>query len=155
MPVAIAAIDDVAAVLGDRRADAGFDQFLDLVDDVGVGRVFLEAEVVGDSMPAAVPGVNSGAPLTKWSSRVSSTTGSRSVHDTPGAAVTETKSRPKKTPSTMPLSKQRRGQRRGVGGFGIGEVAGARFHHRLAGKELARRRVGRVFGADQHGAMWL
>src|SRR6476646_8839030 len=52
----------------------------------------------------ALPGANSGAPPTKWSSSVSTTSGSRSVHDTPGAAVTETKSRPKKTPSTMPLS---------------------------------------------------
>src|SRR5256885_14516803 len=55
-------------------------------------------------MPAAVPGVNSGAPLTKWSSRVSTTSGSRSVQDTPGAAVTETKSRPKNTPSTRALA---------------------------------------------------
>ena len=36
-------------------------------------------------MPAAVPGANSGAPLTKWSSKVSSTSGSRSDQDTPGA----------------------------------------------------------------------
>src|SRR5581483_5172885 len=59
-------------------------------------------------MPAAVPGVNKGAPLTKWSRRVSSTSGSRSVHETPGAAVIDTKSRPKKTPSTMPLSNRAR-----------------------------------------------
>src|SRR5690348_1001008 len=55
-------------------------------------------------MPAALPGRNKGAALTKWSSSVSSTSGSRSLHETPGAAVTDTKSRPKKTPSTMPLS---------------------------------------------------
>ena len=46
--VLVAAIDDVAAVLRDRRADPGFDQFLDLVDDVGVGRVFLDRRRVGD-----------------------------------------------------------------------------------------------------------
>src|SRR5438477_12356562 len=33
MPIAIAFVDDVAAVLGDGRADARFDQLLDLVDD--------------------------------------------------------------------------------------------------------------------------
>ena len=36
--VAEAAIDDVAAVLGDRRADPGLDQLADLGDDLGVGR---------------------------------------------------------------------------------------------------------------------
>src|SRR5215210_3234776 len=55
-------------------------------------------------IPAALPGVNRGAPLTKWSSRASRTSGSRSVHETAGEAVTDTKSRPKNTPSTMPLS---------------------------------------------------
>ena len=49
--VLVAAIDDVAAVLRDRRADAGFDQILDLVDDLGVGRVLLEIGVVGDLDP--------------------------------------------------------------------------------------------------------
>ena len=34
-----AAIDDVAAVLRDRRADAGLDQLADLGDDLGVGRI--------------------------------------------------------------------------------------------------------------------
>ena len=50
----IALVGDVAAVLRDRGADPGFDQFLDLVDDVGVGRVFVE--VAGSSatwIPAA------------------------------------------------------------------------------------------------------
>src|SRR4029079_12219324 len=55
-------------------------------------------------MPPAVPGANNGAPVTKWSSKVSTTTGSRSLHETPGGAVTETKSRPKNTPSIMLLS---------------------------------------------------
>ena len=56
-------------------------------------------------MSAAVPALNSGAPLAKWSSRTSRTCGLRSRHSTPGAAVTETKSRPKKTPSTSPVEK--------------------------------------------------
>ena len=37
-----AAIDDVAAVLGHRRADAGFDQLPDLVDDLGIGRIVVD-----------------------------------------------------------------------------------------------------------------
>src|SRR3990170_4870216 len=56
------------------------------------------------SMPAAVPALNSGAPLTKWSSSMPTTSGSSSSHETPGAAVTEMKSPPKKTPSTMPVA---------------------------------------------------
>ena len=94
-PSLVALVDDVAAVLRDRRADAGLDQLLDLVDDVGVGGILVDVGVVGD-VDAAPPcrARTSGAPLTKWSSRVSSTSGSRSVHDTPGAAVTEMKSRP-------------------------------------------------------------
>src|SRR4051812_49196563 len=47
MPVTIALVGDIAAVLGDRWPDAGLDQLLDLVDDVGVGRVFLKIAVVG------------------------------------------------------------------------------------------------------------
>ena len=46
--VPVALVDDVAAVLRDRGADAGFDQLLDLVDDVGVGGVLLEVGIVGD-----------------------------------------------------------------------------------------------------------
>ena len=46
--VPVALVDDVAAVLCDRRADARFDQLLDLVDDVGVGRVFLEIRFARD-----------------------------------------------------------------------------------------------------------
>ena len=48
VPSLIALVDDVAAVLGDRGADAGFDQLLDLVDDVGVGRIFVEIRVARD-----------------------------------------------------------------------------------------------------------
>ena len=46
---------------------------------------------------------------------------------------------------------QRLGQRAGLGGVGIGEVAPARLHHGPAGQELAGRRVGRLFDLDQHG----
>ena len=46
--VPVALVDDVAAVLRDRGADAGLDQLLDLVDDVGVGGIFLEVDLVGD-----------------------------------------------------------------------------------------------------------
>src|SRR3954451_9734189 len=42
MAVLVPLVNDVAAVLRDRRADAGLDQLLDLVDDIGVGRVFLD-----------------------------------------------------------------------------------------------------------------
>src|SRR6185369_15170658 len=63
-----------------------------------------KSESLATWIPAAVPGANNGVPLTKWSSRVSTATGSRSVQDTPAAAVTEMKSRPKKTPSTRPLA---------------------------------------------------
>src|SRR6185503_19806333 len=46
--VAIALVGDVAAALRDRGTNSGFDQFLDLVDDVGVLGVFLEVAVVSD-----------------------------------------------------------------------------------------------------------
>src|SRR4029453_14778224 len=109
------------------------------------------------SIPAAVPGLNKGASATKWSSRMPSTSGSSASQWTPGAALTETKSRPKKTPSTSPVaqSASARGgawgrsrdenraekpavdqaggeqffrQRRGLGRFGIGKVATAGLH---------------------------
>src|SRR3546814_19230706 len=38
------AIDDVAAIVGDRGADARFDQLLDLLDDVGVGGIVRSEE---------------------------------------------------------------------------------------------------------------
>src|SRR3546814_5570029 len=41
------AIDDVAAIVGDRGADARFDQLLDLLDDVGVGGIVGEARILG------------------------------------------------------------------------------------------------------------
>ena len=48
--VAEAAEDDVAAVAGHRRADAGVEQFLDLVHDLGVGGVEI---VLADASPGA------------------------------------------------------------------------------------------------------
>src|SRR5206468_789256 len=35
-------IDNVAAVLRDRRTDAGLDQLFDLVDDLRISRIFVE-----------------------------------------------------------------------------------------------------------------
>ena len=50
--LAIAAIDDVAAVLRHRGADAGLEQFLDLRDDLGVGGILVETRrVVVDHDP--------------------------------------------------------------------------------------------------------
>src|SRR5687768_6406543 len=54
----------------------------------------------------ALAGLNSGAPLEKWSRRTVRTCGFRSFHSTLGAAVTEMKSRPKKTPATSPVEKR-------------------------------------------------
>src|SRR5690348_9738286 len=48
MTVLVALVDDVAAVLRDRGADPRFDQLLDLVDDVGVGRIFLDVALRSD-----------------------------------------------------------------------------------------------------------
>ena len=71
-----AAIDDVAAVLRDRRADPGLDQLADLGDDLGVGGIVVDRRRVGATwMPAALPGANKGAALAKWSSSTSSTCG--------------------------------------------------------------------------------
>ena len=42
------------------------------------------------------------------------------------------------------------GERAGLGGVGIGEVAPAGFHHCAAGQEFAGRRIGRAFGFNQH-----
>ena len=61
--LAEAAVDDVAAVVGDRRAHAGFDQFLDLLDDLGVGRIV--ADILdprpAPAKPLALAPANSGA----------------------------------------------------------------------------------------------
>ena len=53
MPVFVALVDNVATVLRNRGADSGLDQFLDLVDDVGVGRVFLEIRFARDVDPGS------------------------------------------------------------------------------------------------------
>ena len=94
-----------------RRSGAHprFEQFVDLRDDVRILVAFLDQHAgLGfgrTAMPPAVPGVNSGACDTKWSSRIASTCGLRSLQPTPGAAVTVTKSPPKKTFTTSPVSK--------------------------------------------------
>ena len=56
-------------------------------------------------MSEASPPANRGASDTKWSSRIETTIGFRSFQLTPGAAVTLTKSAPKKTLVTSPVSK--------------------------------------------------
>src|ERR1051325_3106420 len=47
MAVAIALVDDVSAILGDSWADAGFNQFLDLVDYLSVRRIFIDMDIRG------------------------------------------------------------------------------------------------------------
>ena len=59
MPVLVPFVSDVPAVLGDRRAYTSFDQLLDLLDDVGVRRIFLDFAVRIDVAE------NKGAPLMK------------------------------------------------------------------------------------------
>ena len=73
-----------------------------------------------------------------------------SLHATVGAAVTEMKSRPKKTPSTIPVANKAEASGEASAELRIREIARARFHHDLTGKEFAGRRVGRLFGVDQH-----
>ena len=101
-------------------------------------------------MPPASPPANSGASDTKWSSRIATTCGLSAPQSAPGAAVTETKSPPKNTLVTSPVSKMAWASGRGLGLFGGGEFARAGWHHRAAGQELERRRVGRGFGFDEH-----
>src|SRR3546814_7859473 len=47
-----AAINYVAAIIGHRRADAGFDEFLYLLDNFSVGRVVLEILIFGRNTEA-------------------------------------------------------------------------------------------------------
>src|SRR3954469_204746 len=113
-------------------------------------------------MPLALPGRSKGALLEKWSSRTLSTCGFSCFQSAPDAAVTETKSRPKKTPSTSPVEKIASASGDGSASSGGaksrrpaaflrgGEVARPRLHHPLAGKEFESRRIGRGFGLDQH-----
>ena len=49
--VLVAAIDDIAAVLGDRRAHPGLDEIAELVDDLGIGGIVLETGVRSDLDP--------------------------------------------------------------------------------------------------------
>ena len=98
-----------------------------------------------------MPGTNSGAPLTKWSSRVSSTSGSRSVHETAGRGRHRNEVAAVENALDHAAVEQCVGERRRFGGFGVGEVASAGIHDGLARKELAGRGIGRLFGADQHG----
>ena len=53
VPFSIAAEGDVAAVLGDGRADAGVEQFLDRHDDLGIGLVEEFAARLGRPAPLA------------------------------------------------------------------------------------------------------
>src|SRR3546814_4030001 len=48
-----AAINYVAAIIGHRRADAGFDEFLYLLDNFSVGRVVLEILIFGRNTEAS------------------------------------------------------------------------------------------------------
>ena len=89
--------DDVAAIHCHRRPHPGFEQFLDLVDDVGVGRVVLEGRSgVGSDFNSRGAALSEQRRVSmKWSSRTDRTSGSSWSHSTVGAAETETKSRPK------------------------------------------------------------
>src|SRR5262249_29763583 len=55
-PLVEAAIDDVAAVIGDRGADARLDQLLDLRDDLGIGGIVGDFLVLGGDREAGARG---------------------------------------------------------------------------------------------------
>src|SRR5690348_2126363 len=150
VPVAITLIDDVAAVLRDGRADAGFDQLLDLVDDVRVLGIFVEVRV-GD-MNAR------GAAWAEQRRRADEMVKQRLEHQrlevaprNAGGGSYRYEVTAEENAFDHAAVEQSAGEWRSLGGFGIREIAGARFHDGLARQELAGGGVRRLLGTDQHG----
>ena len=148
----VAAIDDVAAVLGDRRPHPGFDQFLDLVDDLTVGRVLLERRSIGgDGDAGGGSGLKQGRVADEGIEQDAEHFGLERVPMDARRGADRDEIAAEEDAFDQAGSEQGLGQRRRLGRLGIREVAAARLHHRAAGQELAGRRVRRAFGLDQHG----
>src|SRR6185503_18786702 len=137
----VAAIDDVAAVLRHRRADPGFDQFLDLVDDVGVGRVFLYRRSVGDLDAGRAGRVEQGRLADEVIEQDADHLRFKLCPRGAGARRYRDEVAAEEHTFDMAGGEQFRSQRRGLGSSGIGKVAAASIHHGLPGKELASRRI--------------
>ena len=102
--------DDVAAVLGHRRAHPGVEQFLDLGDDLVV--LGFRHAVARGSRPSAS---RTGRSAVKCSMMTPSMAGFSTLQSLSSALVTVTKSRPRKTPADALDLEQALRQRRAPG----------------------------------------
>src|SRR5438270_392737 len=145
-------VDDVTPVLRDRGPHARFDQLLDLVDDIRIGRVFVEVGIRSDmdssrgtrreKRSATDELVEQRLKYQRFevgpgcAGRRGDRNEIASVEDTFDHAAVEQGPR----------------ERRAVSALRIGKVARASLNDGLARKELAGRGVRGLLGADQHGS---
>jgi hypothetical protein len=145
-----AAEGDVAAVAGDRRADAGLEQLLDGLDRRRVGSVE-ELLAVGSAGGAGTPDQDRGA----GHEMLHDGGEDRRLHVLPlalalghGDEVVAEEDAGDAGDLEQALGKGRRRRARRVAG-----IEGAFRHHHLAGQELQGRRIRRGFGLDEH--LWV
>ena len=144
--LAVALEDDVAAVAGDRRADAGLDQFLDRLDLLLV--LGIEELAGRDRVGAA-----------RFDQRRAGEI--ELGHDAEHGG-------PQMLPFALGLGHrdevvgeehaaharqlhQRLGERRALGLSDVARLERPLIHHRPSGKEFEGRRIGGGFGLDEHG----
>src|SRR3954447_15895403 len=132
----VALVDDVAPVLGDSRTHAGLDQFLDLADDVGIGRVFLEIAVIADMDAGGRSGLEQGSAANEM---IEEHLEDERLEVGPGYARSRSH-RDEVAAEENTLNhaalEQRLCERRTFSALRVGEVARAGVHDGLAGQEL-------------------
>ena len=152
VPVTITFVDDVTAVLGNCRPDPRFDQLLDLLDDVGVGWIFIDFAIAinmdagsiarREQRRAADEVVEQGLQDDRFEITPRHT--GRNCHRYEFATV--------KYAFDHAAVEESLGNGRGDGAFSIGEIARTGVHDGLARQELAGRGIWRLLGPDQHAS---
>lgn len=143
-----AAIDDIAAVARHGGANPRLDQLADLGDDVGIGgivrEIFRHCDIGGAAGPeqggVADEVIEQHAQHLRLQLRP---VGSRGGSDRNEVSAEE-------DAFDIAQIEQRLRQRGSLGLFRSSEITRSAFHHRLSGQEFQGRRVGRMFGFDQH-----
>ena len=150
-PVLEPAIDNIAAIVGHCRADPRFDQFLDLRDHIGMGRIIAKIFVLGRNHDPA-----SGGRMEQWQlhhEMIEQHCDHLRLERRPVRSFARRnrhKIAPKQHAGDIAKIEQRGGQRTGRRIRVIAKIAGPGIHDFLPRKELQGGRIGRGFGFDEH-----
>jgi hypothetical protein len=153
--IAIATKPDVAAIIGDSRANAGFEEIIDLIDYVGVSWIRFNHKIRSVCFRRNRYPVSSVLKDRHTRGKMIEQQ-RRNIRLQRRPVRARRRSHRNEVPAEMhardiPELKKDGGERRCLCGLGRREVTRTTMHDDTAGQEFAGRRVWREFGLNKHG----